>query len=144
MFFVNATVRKNDDVVTICISRINLSEKIVQCLFKHFAFFFRKQIFHLNQKRDCCRAQAFLVECLDFNQICASENRIMDSKNMAVFALCVKKVAVSSDINRRVRNDFFTERVNRWVCDLSEKLLEIFKKARVIVAHCSERCVNAH
>ena len=63
---------------------------------------------------------------------------------MAVFALRLQKVAVASNINIGVSNNFFTERINRRVRDLGEKLLEILKKTGVIVAHGRKGNINAH
>ena len=144
MILVNAAVAQNHYVVAVRVGRVNSREEIVQRGFKRFSVALSNGKGERQQKRKRLRAQARLVERGDFYQVRSSQNRIVDFQNAAVGTLCAKKVAVRSDINRGVSDNFFAQGVDGRICDLREKLLEVRVKARVLVAHASERSVNAH
>ena len=136
MSFINPTVRKNDYVCAVLVFTVNADKQLVEGRLKRSSL--------IEKKRYCNNLEARLFHVLDLKHVNACKDRIIDFKNRTVFAFRLKKVSVRSYINSCVRNDLFTERVKRRVCNLCKQLLEIAEKRRMLVAETCKRCINTH
>ena len=115
---------------------VNRYEKIIKC-------FFKRCIFVVQKRYDGC-FKSRTVQVLELEHINAGQNRIVYLKDGTVRAFRLKHISVRTDVHGGVGNDFFTERVNRRICNLCKKLLEVIEKGRVLVAHYGKRRINTH
>ena len=101
VIFVNAAVAQDDDIRAAVIFPLHRHKKLVNRLFKRCVF--------VIQNGNHRNFESFFVQRLDFQHVHARQNRIVDFKDGAVFALRLQKIAVRTDVNSRIRHDFFAQ-----------------------------------
>ena len=120
MVFVHAAVRKDDDVFPVGSRAVNRDIELFQRPLQRCIL--------VKQERHRLHMEPRLIECLDLHQINLCQNRIIDFEHSAVAALFLQQITVGTDVNRRIGDDFLAKRINRRVCNLCEKLLEIIEQ----------------
>ena len=66
-----------------------------------------------------------MIHFLNLQHIGVCKDRVVDLQYLTVLRDLLQKVSVFSNINAGAGNDFLTDGIDRRVCDLGKKLLEV-------------------
>ena len=133
---IDASVWEDDDVGALCTCSVDSDQELVQSLLERSVL--------IVKNRYCSCLEAGLIQRLDLNQVNAREDRIVNFQYSAVAALLFKEVTVRTDIYCRIRNDLFSDGIDRRVCNLCEKLLEEWEQELVLLGQYRKRNIRSH
>ncbi len=133
---VHAAVREDDDVLSLCRRAVHCDVQLLQRALQRRVL--------VIQERDGLRMEPGLIQRTDLHEIHSGQDRMIDLQHTAVLRLFIQKIAVGSDVDRRVRDHLLTEGVNRRVRDLREQLLEIIEQELVLTGENRERNIVSH
>ena len=136
MVFIHAAVGENDDICAFFVGAVTFDKQPVKRLFKRGVF--------IVQQRDGLHPEARLVHITYLHKIHRGKDGVVDLKHGAVFRLFAKQITVRAYIHGGVRHYLFAQRVDRRVCDLRKKLLEIIEERLVLFGKHGKRNVAAH
>ncbi len=88
--------------------------------------------------------EAGLIQSLDLHDVDAGENRVIHLQYATVLRLFIQKIAVGADVDRCIRHDLLTERVNGRIRNLCEQLLEVIEQQLMLARENRQRHIVSH
>ena len=119
MVFINASVRKNQNIHAISVSSVHFHKQMVKGSLQRCV--------DIIGNRNRRYLEAFNIHRLNLQQICIGQNRIVNLYHLAVLCLFLQKIAVRSDINGCGCDDFLTNGIDRRIRYLGKHLFKIGK-----------------
>ena len=96
------------------------------------------------QHGDICSFQSVNIHATNLHQIQVRQNRVVDFQYPAVPLILFQDVAGNAQINRGIRDNRFSDGVDRRIGYLCEHLLEVVEQRRILFGHRRDRCICTH
>ena len=136
MILIHITVCQNQDIRAFADYSVHLDEEILDGFFKACVLIIGNRNFrHL---------ESFHFHIFDFQEVCIRKNRVVYPEHLTVLFLFLKQVPVFSDIDHCGSYDLLTDRVDRRVRNLGEKLFKITKQRLPLLRKHRKRNINSH
>ena len=87
---------------------------------------------------------AAMVHSLEVCHLMVRQNRMRHREAMTAFLLSIQQVGFRTDVAFQRHDDFFTDRVDRWIRHLSKQLMEIIVQHARLIAQARKSRIVAH
>ena len=136
MKFINALIRKYENICTVTVCPVCIYEKLFNSFFKRCSY--------IVGYRNNCRFKPFCPDIFNFKHIRFGKYGIFYFQYTAVFRDFPQNISVFSEIHACISYDFLTNSIKGRICNLCEKLAEITEKRRILTVKRWQRNITSH
>ena len=136
MVFINAPVRKDQNVRSLPVSFVHLHKQMADDT-PH-----RRSL--IKQGGNPGNLKTFFFQIFDLQKIEVSQNRIFNFKYMAAARVRFEQISVLSQVNCMGGDDLLALRIDRRICHLGKKLFEIIEQRLIGFREDRQRRIHAH